>query len=70
MAIFAKIGKIPGLGRPHSRVLEARGQLKNLSARLVETQEEERRVLSRELHDEVGQSLSAILVGLSNLSAA
>jgi signal transduction histidine kinase len=44
--------------------------LKSLSARLVETQEEERRVLSRELHDEVGQSLSAILVGLSNLSAA
>jgi signal transduction histidine kinase len=53
-----------------SEVTEARGQLKSLSARLVETQEEERRVLSRELHDEVGQSLSAILVGLSNLSAA
>lgn len=54
----------------YAEVAEARGQLKNLSARLVETQEEERRVLSRELHDEVGQSLSAILVGLSNLSAA
>jgi len=54
----------------YSEVIEARGQLKNLSARLVETQEEERRNLSRELHDEVGQSLSAILVGLSNLSAA
>ena len=54
----------------YSEVMETRGQLKNLSARLVETQEEERRVLSRELHDEVGQSLSAILVGLSNLSAA
>lgn len=54
----------------YSEVMEARGQLKNLSARLVETQEEERRVLSRELHDEVGQSLSATLVGLSNLSAA
>jgi hypothetical protein len=41
----------------YSEVMEARGQLKNLSARLVETQEEERRVLSRELHDEVGQSV-------------
>ncbi|MEO8128097.1 MAG: sensor histidine kinase, partial [Bryobacteraceae bacterium] len=30
----------------------------------------ERRSISRELHDEVGQSLSALLVGLSNLSAA
>lgn len=54
----------------YSEVTEARGQLKSLSARLVETQEEERRLLSRELHDEVGQSLSAILVGLSNLAAA
>jgi signal transduction histidine kinase len=51
----------------YTEVTEARGQLRSLSARLVKTQEEERRALSRELHDEVGQSLSAILVGLSNL---
>jgi signal transduction histidine kinase len=44
--------------------------LKELSARLVAAQENERRAISRELHDEVGQSLSALLVGLSNLSAA
>jgi signal transduction histidine kinase len=36
----------------------------------VQAQENERRAISRELHDEVGQSLSALLVGLSNLSAA
>jgi signal transduction histidine kinase len=47
---------------------EARGELKGLSARLVEAQETERRALSRELHDEVGQSLSAVLVELRNLS--
>jgi signal transduction histidine kinase len=47
---------------------EARSQLKDLSARLVQAQETERRVLSRELHDEVGQSLSAVLVELRNLS--
>jgi signal transduction histidine kinase len=51
-------------------VTEARGQLKDLSARLVQVQEQERRSLSQELHDEVGQSLSALLIGLSNLSAA
>jgi signal transduction histidine kinase len=32
-------------------------------------QESERRALSRELHDEVGQALSAVLVELRNLSA-
>lgn len=49
-------------------VAEARTQLKGLSARLVQAQEEERRSLSRELHDEVGQALSAVLVELRNLS--
>ncbi len=48
--------------------MEARGRLKELSAKLVQAQETERRALSRELHDEVGQSLSAVLVELRNLS--
>ncbi len=47
---------------------EARSELKDLSARLVQAQEMERRALSRELHDEVGQSLSAVLIELRNLS--
>jgi len=47
---------------------EAREQLTNLSARLVQAQEAERRSLSIELHDEVGQALSAVLVELRNLS--
>ena len=41
-----------------------------LSARLVAAQESERRAISRELHDEVGQSLSALRVGLTNLAAS
>src|ERR1700691_3319933 len=49
-------------------VAEARSQLKELSARLVQAQESERRSLSRELHDEVGQALSAVLIELRNLS--
>lgn len=47
---------------------EARTQLAELSAKLVRAQETERRSLSRELHDEVGQALSAVLVELRNLS--
>jgi len=52
----------------YQQVAEARSQLKNLSARLVQAQETERRAISRELHDEVGQALSAVLVELRNLS--
>ena len=54
----------------YQEMVEARQQLKDLSARLVSAQENERRTISRELHDEVGQSLSALLLGLSNLKAA
>jgi signal transduction histidine kinase len=47
--------------------MEARTNLRELSARLVRAQEEERRALSRELHDETGQSFSAILLEAENL---
>jgi signal transduction histidine kinase len=50
-------------------IADARAQLKELSARLVAAQESERRTISRELHDEVGQALSGLGVGLSNLAA-
>ena len=50
-------------------VVNAQSELKELSARLVQAQEEERRAISRELHDEVGQSLSALLMELGNLAA-
>lgn len=49
--------------------LRTQGELKELSARLVDAQEQERRVISRELHDEVGQSLSALLMDVGNLAA-
>jgi signal transduction histidine kinase len=56
-------------GQRFDEVEQARGALRHLSARLIEVQESERRALSRELHDEVGQSLSALLLGLGNVAA-
>ncbi|MFB3916184.1 MAG: sensor histidine kinase [Terriglobales bacterium] len=46
---------------------EAEGNLRRLSRRLVQTQEIERKSLSRELHDEVGQMLTALGIELGNL---
>jgi signal transduction histidine kinase len=46
----------------------ARQELQALSASLVEVQENERRSISRELHDEVGQALTGVLVEMANLS--
>ncbi len=47
--------------------IEAKRNLRELSARHLRAQEEERRALSRELHDEAGQSFSAILLETENL---
>jgi len=56
--------------RRYEETATARAELKQLSARLVETQENDRRALSRELHDEVGQALAGVRVELANLSAS
>ncbi len=50
-------------------VEHARAALRELSARLIAVQESDRRSLSRELHDEIGQSLSALLLGIGNVAA-
>ena len=52
-----------------TEVLQTRTALRELSARLVDVQEEERRLLSRELHDEVGQAVSALMLAVGNVAA-
>lgn len=44
---------------------EAHTQLRNLTTRLNEVEENERRSLARELHDRVGQTLSALNINLN-----
>jgi signal transduction histidine kinase len=70
---FLSVARVQALeGESQARYQEvvlAREELHRLSARLVSAQEEERRKLSRELHDEVGQAMSALLVELGNLAS-
>lgn len=54
--------------RRYKEILDGRKELEQLSARLVAAQETERRSISRELHDEVGQTLGAVLVDAANLA--
>jgi signal transduction histidine kinase/DNA-binding response OmpR family regulator len=46
------------------QVRSDRERLKNLSSRLIEAQELERRHIARELHDEIGQALTAVKINL------
>jgi PAS domain S-box-containing protein len=52
------------------QVRTGRERLQALSDRLVQAQEEERRYLARELHDEVGQTLTALHMNLQLLAVA
>ncbi len=51
-------------------VLNVQRELERLSAELLSAQESERRRISRELHDEVGQVLSAMMLALGNLQSS
>lgn len=47
------------------RDVNMRADLQRLSAKLIRVQEQERRALARELHDEIGQMLTAVKVELA-----
>ena len=50
-------------------VEQAKQELQQLSARLLEIEEQGRRKLSRELHDEIGQSLALLQIEISHAQA-
>jgi two-component system, NarL family, sensor histidine kinase UhpB len=52
----------------HRALDEANKHLQAMSMRVLSIQEEERRRISRELHDDIGQSLTALKIGLHRIS--
>ncbi len=56
--------------RHFSAVEQTRRELQQLSARLLEVEEEGRKKLSRELHDEIGQTLALLQIEISHAQAA
>lgn len=56
--------------RQFAAIGEARAHLAELSNRLLEVQERERKQLSRELHDEIGQTLTALRIEIAEAEAA
>ena len=55
--------------RQRMEIEETQNDLRRLSQRLVQLQEGERRSLSRELHDQVGQTMTALGIQLGNIES-
>src|SRR5262245_66166210 len=67
LGIF-RISRLEASAAEHQRQTErTEEELRRLSQELVRAQEDERRSISRELHDEVGQMLTALRMELSNI---
>lgn len=63
-AIVGTLQDISEREQDHLALEQTTEQLQTLSHRLLEMQEAERRHLSRELHDEIGQALTALKINL------
>lgn len=71
LAEIQAVGRdVTELRRAMDELGAARERLRGLSRRLLEVQEAERRSLARELHDDIGQALTALKLNLEALARA
>ena len=72
--LLGSLGNLLGSGLENLQLMKTirrhRQELRGLTEKLFQSQEEERRRIARELHDEAGQALTAVKLGLDRLEEA
>jgi signal transduction histidine kinase len=68
LALVVALGMVLSAGTIR-RLVRLEGETRALSAQLVRAQEQERRAIARELHDEIGQALSGLLLDVGNTAS-
>jgi PAS domain S-box-containing protein len=72
--LLGSLGNLLGSGLENIQLMKTirrhRQELRGLTEKLFQSQEEERRRIARELHDEAGQALTAVKLGLDRLEQA
>jgi len=68
-ASIVRITRLEARNLEHQRLTErAENELRRLSQQLVQAQEDERKLIARELHDQVGQMLTAVRMEVGGLA--
>jgi signal transduction histidine kinase/ABC-type uncharacterized transport system substrate-binding protein len=67
LLIFALLVQRSRRGRAEKGLHESRARVEDLAGRLIVAQEDERKYVARELHDDLNQQVASLAIGLSKL---